>query len=126
MARAPFTMKGFSYPGKSPLQDAKQATTRDFGAAGGRERVEQTRGGKWGGSSWADMLPSGVTGLLGGGGGGSSIISAISGIWDMSRGAKKLANKRKPVTTRGDRGYDLGTPNLDQAYVSQHPTIMTS
>ena len=78
--RAPFTMKGFSYPGQSPLQDAKQQTMRDLGTAGGREKVEQTRPyGSSGGSgrSWIDTIPS-FMGALSGGSGGGGMFGAIA------------------------------------------------
>jgi hypothetical protein len=130
--RAPFVMKGFSYPGKSPLHDAKQSTMSSQGTAGGWESTprqdwrsnQQLQRGLGSGriSQLGSLIKAGMG--FGGFGGGGMWGMPVGGILAGLGSMKNKGGYRKPINRRGSRGYDLGTPN--QGYVSQHPTFMTS
>ena len=137
MGKAPFTMKGFSYPGKSPIRFPRVASiinketvqgnrvpgNRGFGV---EQAVTTGSAGQVpiGGSSGIDFGQTvrgavGATlGFGGSGGGGSATNTAtgaiggyfMGGIGSGLFGKRQFGGQRRQLkTTRGKRGYELST-----------------
>ena len=145
MGKAPFTMKGFSYPGKSPIRFPRVASiinketvqgnrvpgNRGFGV---EQAVTTGSAGQVpiGGSSGIDfgkIIGGGIAGFGGGGGNAPWNVANIIGKHFMGGKLFRRRRRLQPKTTRGQRGYELSTGSWEDTkpgYVSGTPSFMTS